>query len=196
MDLLEWLQHPYPVTLVRWLLGTTFLVAATSKFVDRSRFAQTILAYDVLPRRLAYIFARWLPWIEGVIGLTLVLGLVTKATAVLGSVLLFSFTVAIAINLARGRTHLDCGCFGLGDRQQISAKVLIRNILLVTLSFYVAACANGYFELGSLLFGGRIQSTDRPPIEGLLGITIISIGALMLYLLGKQLTVLIRRYRT
>lgn len=31
MDLLVWMQHPYSVTLVRWLLGSIFLVAATSK---------------------------------------------------------------------------------------------------------------------------------------------------------------------
>jgi uncharacterized membrane protein YphA (DoxX/SURF4 family) len=89
-----------------------FLASAISKLTARRRFIQVVLAYEVLPDRLAHLFAFLTPWVEGTVGLMLALGLITKVVAVLSGLLLISFTVAIGINLARGRTDLECGCFG------------------------------------------------------------------------------------
>jgi hypothetical protein len=48
-------------------------------------------------------------------------------------VLLGVFTGAIAINLARGRTDIDCGCFGPALRQRLSWWLLLRNGALFAL---------------------------------------------------------------
>jgi hypothetical protein len=43
------------------------------------------------------------------------------------------FTAAIALNLARGRRDLDCGCFGPLLRQPLSGWLVVRNGLLALL---------------------------------------------------------------
>jgi len=89
-----------------------------------------------------------------------------------GVALLLAYAVAIAINLARGRRDLDCGCAGPNDRRPISAWMVWRNvgmaILLaaallpwsdralvltdgVTVGFGTACCALVYLCLDRLL---------------------------------------------
>jgi uncharacterized membrane protein YphA (DoxX/SURF4 family) len=142
----------------------------------------------VLPKHFAHLYALLVPWGELVVGLMLVLGLSTRIAAILGSLLLSSFITAVSINLARGRTKLDCGCFG-HNRQKISGTILIRNGMLLLISFQVALFANGYIAIDGLLFGRRQPDTITPPVEGLLFIAFISAGLFALYLLAKQFIV-------
>jgi hypothetical protein len=44
------------------------------------------------------------------------------------------FAAAIAINLRRGRTSIDCGCFGSRLREGISAWLVARNLALALLA--------------------------------------------------------------
>ena len=73
------------------------------------------------------------------LGLTLMLinrlsGVVLPATrhfgAALAIALLVMFALAMAINLVRGRTEIDCGCFKSGLRQTVSGWLVGRNLLL------------------------------------------------------------------
>lgn len=52
--------------------------------------------------------------------------------------LLGLFSGAIAINLIRGRTDIDCGCFGPVLRQKLSGWLLLRNLALIVLAAAVA----------------------------------------------------------
>lgn len=187
MEILVWLQHPYTVTLARWLLAGVFLAAAAGKLADRRRFVQVVLAYKVLPQRLARLYAAVVPWIEAIVGLLLLLGLATNVAAVIGGVLLLSFIVAVGLNVARGRTELDCGCFGPGHRQKIGGRLIIRNIALVLLSLQVALFADGYVALDGLLFHEGRRFEPAPSVEGLLLSTLAVGGILLFYLLGKQI---------
>jgi hypothetical protein len=40
----------------------------------------------------------------------------------------------MAINLARKRIHLDCGCLGFGQRQAVRWWMVARNLLLAVLA--------------------------------------------------------------
>jgi len=55
------------------------------------------------------------------------------AGALLAAALLASYAVAIGANLRRGRTRIDCGCFGAGARASIGPWMMIRNLLLALL---------------------------------------------------------------
>jgi hypothetical protein len=60
--------------------------------------------------------------------------LVASTRVVAASMLLAMLTIftgAIAINLARGRTNIDCGCFGPALRQELSRWLLARNAILM-----------------------------------------------------------------
>ena len=58
----------------------------------------------------------------------------TAAGSAAAAILLGLFSVAIGINLARGRSHIDCGCFQSALRQQLSISLLVRNGFLIALA--------------------------------------------------------------
>jgi hypothetical protein len=102
----------------------------------------------------------------------------------------------VGINLVRGRTELDCGCFGSQQGQKISTKILIRNVVLMMLSLQVAFWADGFFALDGWLFGTPTIGDDMPSVEGLLPVILVSIGFLLIYLLVKQVIVFRGHYRS
>jgi len=97
--------------IVRILLGLIFILASFDKIAFPDQFMSSILAYNVLPISLVPIIGYSLPWIELFVGVFLVVGLFTKETALVASVLLFVFIVVLATAVARG-IDMDCGCFG------------------------------------------------------------------------------------
>jgi hypothetical protein len=57
--------------------------------------------------------------------------------------------VAIGVNLARGRTSIDCGCLGVGRRAPISRWMVGRNVVLAAVVL-LAALPRGARELAAL----------------------------------------------
>jgi hypothetical protein len=47
--------------------------------------------------------------------------------------MLFTYSAAIAMNLARGRRDIDCGCGGPGGARPLSGGLLARNAALIVL---------------------------------------------------------------
>jgi hypothetical protein len=71
--------------------------------------------------------------IESAAALGLLLAPIRASAALALIAMLTLFTGAIAINLARGRTDIDCGCFGPALRQRLSWWLLLRNAALFAL---------------------------------------------------------------
>ena len=183
---MSWLQHPYAVTVARWIVAVLFIITATGKLRERRRFLQTVLSYQVLPARFAYPYAVVVPWLEGAVGILLLSGLLSKIAATISAVLLISFIIAIGINLVRGRSDLECGCFGARRHQKINITIILRNLIFLGLSIQVILFSSGYFALDGLIFKERTSRALQPPIEGLLQIAAIGVGAILLYLLVQQ----------
>src|SRR5262245_36242637 len=95
---------------VRADLALLFVVAAAHKLRDPARFRATVADYRLLPDPLVPLGAACLIVAEPVVVAALASsrwwGLAGAAA------LLALYAAAIAINLARGRRHLDCGCAG------------------------------------------------------------------------------------
>ena len=85
---------------------------------------------------------RWLipvlPWVELVLGACLVAHLGGRWTAVAALLLLVTFTVAIAVHLARGR-RVPCGCFGEASDRPVSMVTVSRNLALCALTLVAIA---------------------------------------------------------
>jgi uncharacterized membrane protein YphA (DoxX/SURF4 family) len=107
--------------------AAVFLASGVLKFYDLESFRSAVANYRILPQWLATPFAWSVPAIESGAAAGLLIGTLRPwpALALLG--LLSAFTLAIVINLARGRTDIDCGCFGPALRQQLSWWLLMRN---------------------------------------------------------------------
>ena len=96
-------------------LALLFLVAALHKTRDLGSFHATLANYRLLPPRAT-----------GAAALVVVaLGAVAEA------MLLAAYTGAIAVNLARGRRDIDCGCAGPARRQPLRPWLLVRNAVLI-----------------------------------------------------------------
>jgi uncharacterized membrane protein YphA (DoxX/SURF4 family) len=65
-----------------------------------------------------------LPWLELVIGACLLLGLWTRASALLVSILMVVFIIAFASAKARG-LNISCGCFEVGQAHGASSLILV-----------------------------------------------------------------------
>lgn len=104
------------------LLGGVFIAAALPKLRHPKGFLLTVLEYRILGDGASRLYALVVPPFELLAALLLFAGVAVRPTALLLSLLLLSFLVAIGVNLARGR-DLDCGCFGSGTRKGTSRRI-------------------------------------------------------------------------
>jgi len=112
------------------LLAIIFLGGAGQKLRDVDGFVMAVEQYRLLPERWAAVAAKSLLAAEIAAGL-LLLPLATRAAgAGLALALLIAFTVAITINLLRGRRAIDCGCGGPEGGQHLSWGLVLRNVTL------------------------------------------------------------------
>ncbi len=119
--------------IMRCGLAAMFAVAGISKLRDKRRFHGIVLDYRLLPPRLAMQVARSLPWIELVLALALLAGAPPALPG--AAALLLAYGAAMAINLARGRRRMDCGCGA--EPQWLSGWLVLRNILLAAAALLI-----------------------------------------------------------
>lgn len=118
-------------------LALLFGVTAFEKFRDFDAFRAAVVGYALLPERSASVTAGALASCEASLGFALVtpaaFGL-REPALVASATLLALYGAAIAVNLARGRRDIDCGCAGPAARQPLSEWLLARNALLVAMA--------------------------------------------------------------
>jgi uncharacterized membrane protein YphA (DoxX/SURF4 family) len=127
----ERLAHPWLTTRVQILLGLIFVVAALPKIADPPSFAHMVYNYRIVPGGLINFSAIVMPWIELFSGLALILGVWTRPARWIITTLLFTFIIAISINLARNNA-IDCGCFDVSAAGKTQEE-RIRDMWIVVL---------------------------------------------------------------
>jgi hypothetical protein len=123
-------------------LSTLFAASAAMKLSDLGAFAAAAENFRILPRILVVPVAWTIPVLEAVSALGLLFAATRVAASLAIAALLAIFSVAIAVNLARGRREIDCGCFGPALRQTLSGWLLVRNAILLAAAA-LAAPASG-----------------------------------------------------
>src|SRR5690606_30844476 len=76
-----------------------------------------------------------IPVLEAGAAAALLVPALSRPAAIFAGVLLLAYTLAIAINLARARRNIECGCGWPGQQPTLSAWLLLRNGLLIGLAF-------------------------------------------------------------
>jgi hypothetical protein len=117
----------------RVCVGLVFILAATQKTQHWRIFSGVVANYRVLPRALVALVAALLPPVEMVLGILLLSAQFRPFGALGAIVLLGLFAAAMAINLRRGRTAIDCGCGQSLLKQNLSWMLVGRNAALAAL---------------------------------------------------------------
>lgn len=119
---------------IRLFLSILFLRTAWHKLYHNLRFRAELKAYQLLPDALVPATALLLGLAEISCALLLL-----DASSVSGLVLAFGlltiYSMAMGINLARGRRDIDCGCStGFSVRKTLDGWLVIRNLILILLA--------------------------------------------------------------
>jgi len=141
--------------LFRILLGLIFLFAGIAKISDPVRFIFTLREFDLFSEAVIPFMVLYLPWLEFILGLFLILGLLYRASAFLLACLNTMFAIAILTVVVRGM-EIDCGCFGMfADVLKIpdsaDIKAIIRNVIFIGISVYIFIVKKTLFSLENYL---------------------------------------------
>ena len=120
------------------MLACVFLAASVHKLRDLRHFETTLGAYGLLPGMLVRPAALGLPLMEFMVALGLLAPPARFSAAMATAVLLGIYTLAIGINMARGRRSIDCGCGDPGRGQTLTGWLLPRNGVLMGLALLAA----------------------------------------------------------
>lgn len=128
---------------LRGALALLLGAGAVQKARDLASFRAAIEGYELLPVRAVAAAAVAFTGLEAGLAIALVVpaGLGLRAAGLGAAALLFAlYAVAIAVNLARGRREIDCGCSGPAAHVPLSGWLLARNAVLIGAAL---ACLGG-----------------------------------------------------
>jgi len=158
--ILSWCKLPVLSLCFRYFLGGIFLYAGIVKVIDPAGFALSIYNYKLLPEGMINAVAILLPWVEIMVGGSLLLGVWTMGSSLVVSVLLGIFACALSINLARG-PDISCGCFTTAtDSGSINWIYLIRDLGLLGMALHVF-----FFDQALVSVSRFIRGKDKEIIK-------------------------------
>lgn len=121
-------------------IGLTLLVAGGQKVVAGYRqFEDVVRRFALLPSFAVGPVARLLPAAELVLGGALIVGIGSPLVAAVAAGLFSAFSLAVSVNLLRGRRDISCGCFGASSRHRLSWGIAGRGLLLALASVLAAS---------------------------------------------------------
>lgn len=115
-------------------LSVIFASAASHKIRHPSWFRRQVREYELIPGLMVPTAALALPVTELAVAAGLLWSTSRPYAGVLAFLLISLYALAIAINLARGRKDIDCGCSGPAMRQPLQPALLVRNGLLAVIA--------------------------------------------------------------
>jgi uncharacterized membrane protein YphA (DoxX/SURF4 family) len=192
--MIELMAHPYSILLSRLILGGTFLLSGSGKLFDRQGTIRQVIAYDILPERLARIYGLLFPWVEVILAGLLLAGLWTRYASLGLIMLLISFAIAVGVNLARGR-QMNCGCFGRGAYEPLGWGTLTRITFLLILSTIIAIWDSGFLAINSILSSEKPNVSNWPSLSGFLPLLIIASVIYLAYRIVTSMISVVRDHR-
>ncbi len=144
----------------RVLVGAVLVYAGATKAAGPpEEFAIVIGSYDFLPRDMVLTAAAFLPWVEIVLGWSLILGLRLRTAATGAGTLFAAFLVALALVQMKGIQLPNCGCFG--DAVHFTPiQAFLFDAGLAVLCWLAWKSAPARLSLDSWMEGGYTRSTN------------------------------------
>lgn len=115
------------------LVSAVFIAAGSIKLFDPTGFASDIANYHVVPWPVGVSVAFYLPWLEILCGVVLLVGAFKGGSVIILTCLTIVFIVATLSAKLRG-IDISCGCFGHASHNwTFSAHLAVDLILLALL---------------------------------------------------------------
>jgi uncharacterized membrane protein YphA (DoxX/SURF4 family) len=133
------------------LLGTIFVIAGLGKLFTPAEGFKTI--FNPFPGFMATAFSdavfNYLPYVEIIIGLLLIIGVMPRFAAVLSALLIAGFITNNAWLLSQEAGYEPCTCFGVLDRiigvELSTTGSLYLDIIMLALVLIVVFCHQSSF---------------------------------------------------
>ncbi len=124
--------------ILRLTLGGIFLYAGAVKIIDPAGFATDIGNYRLLPHEWINALAITLPWIEVTAALLLIVGIWKRANALVITVMLVVFLIAIGQAVGRG-LNISCGCFGTVEGHKVGLVAIAQDLAMLAAGVWLTA---------------------------------------------------------
>jgi len=121
-------HHPLLSWICRLILAFFFIWAAWAKIAHPGAFARDMMAYQFFPRPLVPWLALWVPWLEALAALGLLIPPLFRGARLWITTLMIAFISLLTLTWLRG-LNISCGCFGGGHESVPQA--LFRDMLLL-----------------------------------------------------------------
>lgn len=121
---------------LRFAFAALFAASATHKLRDFAAFRAAVAGYQLVPAPLVAPVALAIVAVEL---LSVMIFVADQTSLVLVPIgLLALYTLAITVNLRRGRVAIDCGCLGAAGRTRLHRGLVGRNLALLILALCTA----------------------------------------------------------
>ena len=131
--------------IIRLLLGVMWVWASLDKIQNPAQFSRDIANYHVMPFGLENLSAIVVPWLELLIGIGLIIGVMVDGAALISFSLMLLFIVLISQAILRG-FNIECGC-GLKEGQLVGWEKILENIVFLGASYLVLIRPKNLLEL-------------------------------------------------
>ncbi len=116
------------VLFLRIGLASILLTSAYTKIKEMAGHIESIRNYRILPSKLVKTAGYVDVTVELLLGTCILVGLLFNGSVAISILLIGTYTLAIVINLKRGRTDLSCGCGGIVGENLLSWRLVLRNV--------------------------------------------------------------------
>jgi uncharacterized repeat protein (TIGR02543 family) len=127
------LRSSYTSLVFRLILGGIFIFTGFAKVNNIASLVSEINQYRILPAALASVYGNGLPYLEIIVGVLLVLGIVPRIAASIAGLMLVSFAAAKIIALIMKLNITICYCFGAA-RALLSTQSLAIDFAMLLLA--------------------------------------------------------------
>ncbi|MGC4377299.1 MauE/DoxX family redox-associated membrane protein [Fictibacillus sp. Mic-4] len=141
---------------IRMVIGIIFFSSFISKITNLTEHSNVIKSYKILPNKFVMSFAFVEISLEFFSSLLVLLGYLQEIASSILILLLILYSLAISLNLFNGRTRISCGCKGVMGDHKLSWILVLRNLLIICLCYWLTQLKTKYLSLEFFFKHGHV----------------------------------------
>lgn len=127
----------YVSTLLAFIIANLFFLTAFDKIIHWKEHLISVREYQIIKSSLASTALTLFIISELFVSLSIFIYGIMTLNFILCILLLVLYSVAILINLRRGYKNISCGCGSVLKNDELNISIVIRNIILIAICFFM-----------------------------------------------------------